>query len=97
MRTPSAGSSLPARSAPISMSQAPSPSDCFPALPAARFVQVGNAAGMGVRQMLASGAARAQAAGIAARCRYVELSTVPGFQQVFMQHIGFDTSARATS
>jgi uncharacterized 2Fe-2S/4Fe-4S cluster protein (DUF4445 family) len=67
----------------------------FPALPPERFVQVGNAAGMGVQRMLASGRAREQAAELAARCRYVELSTQPGFQKAFLHHIGFDTSTRA--
>ena len=66
----------------------------FPALPVARFIQVGNAAGMGVRQMLASGTARREAAEIATRCRYVELSTVAGFQQTFLQHIAFAASTR---
>jgi len=33
----------------------------FPALPRERFLQVGNAAGLGVRQMLASDKARARA------------------------------------
>ncbi|MCM2251523.1 MAG: ASKHA domain-containing protein [Ramlibacter sp.] len=61
----------------------------FPALPAQRFVQVGNAAGLGVQRMLASGRAREQAAGLAGRSRYVELSTRPGFQKAFMRHLGF--------
>jgi uncharacterized 2Fe-2S/4Fe-4S cluster protein (DUF4445 family) len=62
----------------------------FPPLPLERFVQVGNAAGLGVQQMLASGRARAEAGELAARCRYVELSTQAGFQKTFLQHIGFD-------
>lgn len=66
----------------------------FPALPPARFVQVGNAAGLGVQRMLASAPAREQAGELAARCRYVELSTQPGFQKTFLQHIGFNTSTR---
>lgn len=68
--------------------------DCglFPALPLARFVQVGNAAGLGVQQMLASGRARQEASDLAARCRYVELSSQPGFQKSFLHHIGFNLS-----
>jgi uncharacterized 2Fe-2S/4Fe-4S cluster protein (DUF4445 family) len=62
----------------------------FPRLPPARFMQVGNAAGLGVQRMLASGRARGEAAELAARCRYVELSTQAGFQKAFMQHIGFN-------
>jgi len=68
----------------------------FPALAPARFVQVGNAAGLGVQRMLASGRAREQAGELAARCRYVELSTQAGFQKTFLQHIGFNTSMRNT-
>jgi uncharacterized 2Fe-2S/4Fe-4S cluster protein (DUF4445 family) len=62
----------------------------FPRLAPTRFMQVGNAAGLGVQRMLASGRARAEAAELAARCRYVELSTLAGFQKAFMQHIGFN-------
>lgn len=61
----------------------------FPDLPLARFEQVGNAAGLGVRQMLTSLKARAQAAELAASCRYVELSTRGEFQKTFLRHIGF--------
>jgi uncharacterized 2Fe-2S/4Fe-4S cluster protein (DUF4445 family) len=62
----------------------------FPSLPAERFVQVGNAAGLGVQRMLASRHAREQAGEIAARCGYIELSTLAGFQKAFLHHIGFN-------
>lgn len=61
----------------------------FPALPAQRFRQVGNAAGVGVRRMLASRAARERARDLAAACRYVELSSRSDFQKVFLRNIGF--------
>jgi uncharacterized 2Fe-2S/4Fe-4S cluster protein (DUF4445 family) len=61
----------------------------FPELPTDRFVQVGNAAGLGTRRMLTSLEARARAAQIASACRYVELSTRGEFQKTFMHHIGF--------
>ena len=61
----------------------------FPDLPRERFVQVGNAAGAGVRQMLASTAARSRARQLAAGCRYVEMSTRAQFQRAFMHNIGF--------
>ncbi len=61
----------------------------LPPLPLERFAQVGNAAGVGVARMLASTAERARAKEIAARCRYVELSTHPQFQMRFMKNIGF--------
>ncbi len=61
----------------------------LPDLPAERFSQVGNAAGLGVRQMLTSRQARARARALAGRCRYVELSTRTDFQKTFMHNIGF--------
>lgn len=61
----------------------------FPDLPRQRFVQVGNAAGLGVRQMLASRVARQRADDLAARCRYQELSSRPDFQKIFLANIGF--------
>jgi uncharacterized 2Fe-2S/4Fe-4S cluster protein (DUF4445 family) len=63
----------------------------FPDLPAARFEQVGNAAGLGVRWMLASLKARKRAAEIASACQYVELSTRSEFQKTFLHHIAFPT------
>ncbi|TXT35097.1 MAG: ferredoxin [Comamonadaceae bacterium] len=61
----------------------------FPKLPMERFEQVGNAAGLGVRQMLANQSARVRATELAATCEYVELSTRSEFQKVFLHHIGF--------
>ena len=61
----------------------------LPPLPRERFEQVGNAAGLGVQQMLASRERRARAAEIACQCRYVELSSRGDFQKTFLQHIGF--------
>jgi uncharacterized 2Fe-2S/4Fe-4S cluster protein (DUF4445 family) len=62
----------------------------FPDLPQARFEQVGNAAGLGVRRMLASVKARKRAAEIASACQYVELATRSEFQKVFIRRIGFE-------
>lgn len=64
----------------------------FPDLPRDRFVQVGNAAGVGVRRMLASKQARARAEELANGCRYIELSTIAEFQKSFLKHIGFPSS-----
>ena len=61
----------------------------LPALPLERFRQVGNAAGVGVRQLLASQRIRAQARELARRCRYFELSTRGDFQKTFLHYIGF--------
>jgi uncharacterized 2Fe-2S/4Fe-4S cluster protein (DUF4445 family) len=71
----------------------------FPDLPAERFQQVGNAAGLGVQRVLTSVRDRAHASELAARCRYVELSSAPQFQKTFVSRIGFsnDGSARRAS
>lgn len=61
----------------------------FPDLPRKSFSQVGNAAGVGVRQMLASCSARKRAKELAELCQYMELSSRKDFQKVFLQHIGF--------
>ena len=61
----------------------------LPALPLDRFSQVGNAAGVGVRRLLASRETRAQARMLALQCRYVELSTRGDFQKSFLHNIGF--------
>ena len=61
----------------------------LPALPLERFKQVGNAAGAGVRQILASRQARARARELAKVCRYLELSTRGDFQKTFLNNIGF--------
>ncbi len=61
----------------------------FPSLPIERYVQVGNAAGAGVRLAAVSTTARARAAQLAAGARYVELGTRADFQKCFLHHIGF--------
>jgi uncharacterized 2Fe-2S/4Fe-4S cluster protein (DUF4445 family) len=61
----------------------------FADLPRERFEQVGNAAGLGVRRMLASRRARARAAELGSSARYVELSSRTDFQRRFLQQIGF--------
>jgi len=67
----------------------------LPALPLDRFDQVGNAAGIGVRQLLASQKMRARARALAMRCRYIELSMRDGFQKTFLHNIGFKTRPQA--
>ena len=61
----------------------------IPPLPVERFRQVGNAAGMGAKQVLLSLTRRAHAQEISARARYVELAAEPDFTQVFTNHIPF--------
>ena len=61
----------------------------FPSLPVERYVQVGNAAGAGVRLAAVSTTARARAAQLAVSARYVELGARANFQKCFLHHIGF--------
>jgi len=58
-------------------------SGLLPPLPLDRFRQVGNAAGEGAVQMLASRSARARAETLAARGSYIELTVTPGFRRRF--------------
>ncbi len=57
----------------------------LPPLPLDRFRQVGNAAGMGARLALISRSKRAKAQTIARRASYIELATVPRFEQILVQ------------
>ena len=59
----------------------------LPALPSERILQVGNAAGAGVRRLLACAQARAQANALARQAHYVELAARPTFQRAFMSRI----------
>jgi uncharacterized 2Fe-2S/4Fe-4S cluster protein (DUF4445 family) len=68
----------------------------FPDLPRERFEQVGNAAGLGVRRMLASRRARARAAELGRACRYVELSSRADFQRRFLHQLSFPAWRRSS-
>ncbi len=57
----------------------------LPRLPLDRFHQVGNAAGMGAKQVLISRTRRAEAHAIAKQVGYVELATTPNFARAFAQ------------
>jgi uncharacterized 2Fe-2S/4Fe-4S cluster protein (DUF4445 family) len=59
----------------------------FPPLPADRFRQVGNAAGMGAKRALISTDQRAEARAIARQARYVELAGSPAFNKSFIQAV----------
>lgn len=61
----------------------------FPALPPDRFHQVGNAAGVGAKQMLISVDKRREAEKLASQVGYVELTTRPAFTSLFMEHLSF--------
>jgi len=62
----------------------------FPPLPLERFRQVGNAAGVGARQMLVSVQKRREAEKLAHRLAYLELSTDKGFMELFVRKLGFE-------
>jgi uncharacterized 2Fe-2S/4Fe-4S cluster protein (DUF4445 family) len=59
----------------------------FPDAPLERFHQVGNAAGMGAKQMLLSLEERKEATRLALRAHYVELTVEPGFTDEFVKAI----------
>lgn len=59
----------------------------LPRLPPERYRQIGNAAGLGARQLLISRQRRALADQIARRVRYVELTTHPDFADTFTQEL----------
>jgi uncharacterized 2Fe-2S/4Fe-4S cluster protein (DUF4445 family) len=61
----------------------------FPNVPLARFRQVGNAAGVGARQLLLSAQVRRDADQLRRRIEYVELTTDAGFADRFMDSMHF--------
>jgi uncharacterized 2Fe-2S/4Fe-4S cluster protein (DUF4445 family) len=61
----------------------------FPAIHMNRIQQVGNAAGLGARQMLASSTKRSEAEKLAAKIEYIELTNHPGFHEKFVKAMVF--------
>jgi len=61
----------------------------FPTQPLERFHQVGNAAGVGAKQMLISRAARDEANRVLAQLDYIELTTHPDFTNRFVEAMYF--------
>lgn len=59
----------------------------FPPIPPERFQQVGNAAGMGAKQLLISKSKREKAEFIASQVEYIELTTQPGFSDVYVRSL----------
>jgi uncharacterized 2Fe-2S/4Fe-4S cluster protein (DUF4445 family) len=57
----------------------------LPSLPLTRFLQAGNAAGMGAKLALISLESRTQARALTSRVHYIELASAPDFEQTFMQ------------
>lgn len=62
----------------------------FPHLPRDRYIQVGNAAGSGAREMLLSYPSREMVKSILAQTSYIELTTDPGFFESYVDFMGFD-------
>lgn len=61
----------------------------FPRIPLGKFRQVGNAAGIGARQMLVSNSQRRLGESLAKQVEYVELANHPHFQDKFAQSLFF--------
>ena len=61
----------------------------FPTLPQELFHQVGNAAGVGAKQMLISLDKRKEAEQLASQIGYVELTSRPAFTTLFIEHLSF--------
>jgi uncharacterized 2Fe-2S/4Fe-4S cluster protein (DUF4445 family) len=62
----------------------------FPPLPLERFCQVGNAAGVGAKQMLISVEKRRQAEEIAGKIGYIELTTHSNFTKLFIKNLALE-------
>ncbi len=60
-----------------------------PNLPLERFHQVGNAAGIGAKQMLISRKKRAEASQLIGEIEYIELTVYPNFKQLFLESLYF--------
>ena len=69
----------------------------LPDLPLSRFVQVGNAAGVGACMALASLTERRQAEHTARRIAYLELASLPDFSRIFAQSLEFKRMNMPTS
>jgi uncharacterized 2Fe-2S/4Fe-4S cluster protein (DUF4445 family) len=63
----------------------------FPPMPMNCFRQVGNAAGMGAKQMLVSVKKRREAEKIARQIEYLELTTQPAFTPLYLNYLNFET------
>ncbi len=61
----------------------------FPPLPVSRFRQVGNAAGMGAKQMLVSAGKRRHAVEMAGKVDYIELTIHPDYMDTFLKAMYF--------
>lgn len=61
----------------------------FPPLPVSRFRQVGNAAGIGAKQMLVSAGKRREAVEIAGKVDYIELTIHPDYMDTFLKAMYF--------
>jgi uncharacterized 2Fe-2S/4Fe-4S cluster protein (DUF4445 family) len=62
----------------------------FPDLPPDRFEQVGNSAGQGARELLISNARRAEVKRMVKHIQYVELTSIPHYQDVFIDALRID-------
>jgi uncharacterized 2Fe-2S/4Fe-4S cluster protein (DUF4445 family) len=63
----------------------------FPDLPLDRFKQVGNSAGQGARELLVSNTKRMEVNRMVKHIQYVELTSVPHYQDVFIDALRIDS------
>lgn len=61
----------------------------LPAIPSDRIQQVGNAAGLGIRKMVASATKRQDAENLASTVEYIELTNHPAFREQFTKRMLF--------
>ncbi|MEA1927957.1 MAG: ASKHA domain-containing protein, partial [Candidatus Auribacterota bacterium] len=61
----------------------------FPELKREKFTQVGNAAGIGAKQILLSRARRESAERVARSSKYIELTVYPDFTSIYVQNLYF--------
>lgn len=61
----------------------------FPQVDLGKIVQVGNAAGVGAKQVLVSSKYRKKAENLAKKINYLELTTHPKFNEYFVNSLGF--------
>ncbi len=62
----------------------------FPRLPRDRYMQIGNAAGIGAQMMVLNAESRREAEALLDRLTYIELTTVPDYMDIYVDAIVFN-------
>lgn len=66
----------------------------FPDVPLSRYQQIGNAAGVGAREMLINLPLRQHCEDLLPRIKYIELTAQPGFQDLYVSALALEKSAQ---